>query len=164
MKAAQGSWIETTHEGEIDIPGLPPAARKAHIYPDLANTFLVSIKTLVDAGCKVLFSKHDCIVLYKGSVIWKGGRQARTGLWILPLSPNGVEEMTKLQIEPAAWIATVEQLHQEAEMSVPEGDEQVNNVFHTTTRAELIKYLHQAAFSPVKATWKKVIENGHFTT
>ena len=75
------------------------------------------------------------------------------------MSPDGVEEMNKLQIEPAAWLATVDQLRQEATVQ-----EQANNVFHTTTKAELIKYLHQAAFSPVKATWKKAIENGHFTT
>ena len=125
---------------------------------------LVGVKTLVDAGCEVLFSKDDCIVLYKGSIVWKGGRQARSGLWILPLSPEGVDEMNKLQIEPTAWLATVEQLRKEAEKSDQTGEEQVNNVFHTTTKAELIKYLHQAAFSPVKATWKKAIENGHFTT
>ena len=80
LKAAQGSWLETTHEGEIDIPGLPEAARKAHICPDLANLSLISIKTLVDAGCEVLFSKYDCVVLYKGSIVWKGGRQASKGL------------------------------------------------------------------------------------
>ena len=113
---------------------------------------LVGIKTLVDAGCEVLFSKDDCIVLYKGSIVWKGGRQARSGLWILPLSPDGVEEMNKLQIEPTAWMATVDQLRNEAAMTDQADDEQVNNVFHTTTKAELIKYLHQAAFSPVKAT------------
>ena len=49
-------------------------------------------------------------------------------------------------------------------MSAQQESEQVNNVFHTTTKAELIKYLHQAAFSPVKATWKKAIEKGHFAT
>merc|ERR1712115_167043 len=96
LKTAGGEYIETTHEGEIDIPGLPQAARKAHICPELANMSLVGIKTLVDAGCEVLFSKDDCIVLYKGSIVWKGGRQARTGLWILSLSPEGVEEMNKL--------------------------------------------------------------------
>ena len=80
------------------------------------------------------------------------------------MSPEEVEEMNKLQIEPTAWLATVEQLRKEAEMTNQTGDEQVNNVFHTTTKAELIKYLHQAAFSPVKATWKKAIANGHFTT
>ena len=55
LKAAEGSYLETTHEGEIDMPGLPAAARKAHICPQLANTSLISIKTLVDAGCEVLF-------------------------------------------------------------------------------------------------------------
>ena len=72
--------------------------------------------------------------------------------------------MKKLQIEPAAWLATVDQLRQEATVHEQQEHEQANNVFHTTTKAELIKYLHQAAFSPVKATWKKAIENGHFTT
>ena len=80
------------------------------------------------------------------------------------LSPDGIEEMNKLQIEPAAWLATVDQLRQEAKMNEQRGDEQANNVFHTTTKAELIKYLHQAAYSPEKATWKKAIQNGHFTT
>merc|ERR1712177_173248 len=49
-------------------------------------------------------------------------------------------------------------------MSDQAQDEQANNVFHTATKAELIKYLHQAAFSPVKVTWKKAIENRHVTT
>ena len=68
------------------------------------------------------------------------------------MSPEGVEEMNKLQIEPTAWLATVDQLRKEATMTDQTEDEQANNVFHTTTKAELIKYLHQAAFSPVKAT------------
>ena len=59
---------------------------------------------------------------------------------------------------------TVKQLRKEAEIRDQPGGEQVNNAFHTTTKAELIKYLHQAVFSPVKATWKKAIANGHFTT
>ena len=42
--------------------------------------------------------------------------------------------------------------------------EQANNAYATTTKADLIKYLHQAAFSPVKKTWMKAIENGQFAT
>ena len=52
-------------------------------------------------------------------------------------------------------MSTVKQLNQE---------HQANNVYHAKTKSELIKYLHQAAFSPVKATWKQVIENGQFAT
>ena len=80
LKTASGAWIETTHKGDIDIPSLPSEARRAHICPGLANMSLVGIKTLVDAGCEVLFSKDDYIVLYEGSIVWKGGRQVRSGL------------------------------------------------------------------------------------
>ena len=73
MKTVDGNYIEITHEDKIGMQGLPEAARTAHICPGLANTSLVSIKTLVDAGCEVSFSKYDCIVLYKGSIVWKGG-------------------------------------------------------------------------------------------
>ena len=59
LKTANGEYIETTHEGKINIPGLPKAARKAHICPGLANMSLVGVKTFVDAGCEVLFSKND---------------------------------------------------------------------------------------------------------
>ena len=79
------------------------------------------------------------------------------------MSSEGVEEMNSLQIPPNKWASTVKQLREEAEMCAHQRDGQinkVNNMFHTTMKAELIKYLHQAAFSPVKATWKKAIENG----
>ena len=32
------------------------------------------------------------------------------------------------------------------------------------TKADLARYLHAACFSPVKSTWKKSIQNNHFTT
>ena len=68
LKDASGGWIVTTHEGEIDIPGLPEAAQKAQICPQLAHTSLVSIKSLVNAGYKVTFTKYKCRVQYKGSL------------------------------------------------------------------------------------------------
>ena len=40
LKTASGAWIKTTHKGEIDIPGLPPAARRAHICPGLGQYVL----------------------------------------------------------------------------------------------------------------------------
>ena len=89
----------------------------------------------------MLFSKYNCIVLYKGKLVWKGRRQASTGLWILPLIPEGVEAMTQLQISPTKWASTVKQLREEVDMSAHQEDGQinkVNNVLHTTTKAELI--------------------------
>ena len=58
LKDASGRWMVTTYEGEIDIPGLPEAAQKAQICPQLAHTSLVSVKTLVDPGCEVTFNKY----------------------------------------------------------------------------------------------------------
>ena len=37
LKNASGGWMVTTHEGEIDIPGLLEAARKTQICPQLAH-------------------------------------------------------------------------------------------------------------------------------
>ena len=53
---AKGGKLVTTHEGEIDIPGLPLEARRAHVCPDLAHTSLVSIKQLADVGCKKIMT------------------------------------------------------------------------------------------------------------
>ena len=38
----------------------------------------------------------------------------------------------------------------------------MNNAFATTTKTDLIKYLHQVAFSPVKQTFLKAIKNEQF--
>ena len=113
----------------------------------------------------MLIRKYDCIVVCNGSIVWKERQQALTRLWILTLSPGRIEEMTRLQISPTKLINTVKQLQEEADMSAYQVVGQiykVNNMFHAATKAELIKYLYQAAFGPVKATWKKkkAIEKG----
>ena len=56
---AKGGKLVTTHEGEIDIPGLPIQARRAHICPDLAHSSLVSIKQLADAGCQIIYDETE---------------------------------------------------------------------------------------------------------
>ena len=66
-----------------------------------------------------------------------------------------IYQIKQLKISSKQWTSTVKQLNQE---------HQANNVYHATTKSELIKYLHQAVLSPVKATWKKAIENRQFTT
>ena len=56
---AKGGKLVTTHNGEIDIPGLPLEARRAHVCPDLAHMSLVSIKQLADVGCKIIYDKLE---------------------------------------------------------------------------------------------------------
>ena len=66
---AQGGKLVTTHEGEIDIPELPPEARRAHVCPDLAHSSLVAIKQLVDAGCQGKYDTREVQVKYRGRVV-----------------------------------------------------------------------------------------------
>ena len=158
---AQGGKLVTTHEGEIDIPELPPEARRAHVCPDLAHSLLVSIKQLVDAGCKVEYDIVEVRVKYRGKVVWRGGREKSSGLWILPMSP---EDPAQLKLSEPKWIDAVNTLGMNATRLLSRPREQANNAFATTTKADLIKYLHQAAFSPVKQTFLKAIKNGQFAT
>ena len=81
-----GDNLESTHECEIDNPNLSKAEIAAHIVPVLVHTSLVSIKMLIDAGCKVAYDTEHVKVFYKGNMAWKGARRALTGLWVLPLT------------------------------------------------------------------------------
>ena len=81
----EGEQLKSTHTCELDIPWLPKAAREAHIVPGLMHTSLILIKTLCDAGCKVSYDDKKCKVYFKRKVVWHGGREPTTELWMLPL-------------------------------------------------------------------------------
>ena len=100
-------------------------------------------------------------VKYRGKVVWQGGREKSSGLWILPMSP---EDPAQLKLSEPKWIDAVNTLGMNATRLLSRPREQANNAFATTTKADLIKYLHQAAFSPVKQTFLKAIKNGQFAT
>ena len=48
-----GDHINATHKFQMYTPWLPAEAKEAHIIPGLSHTYLVSIKVLCSAGCKV---------------------------------------------------------------------------------------------------------------
>ena len=48
-----GDILHSTHEADLDVPGLPPSARHGHIIPNLATQPLLSIGQLCDTGCDV---------------------------------------------------------------------------------------------------------------
>ena len=81
-----GGKLESTHECETKNPKLSQAERAAHIVPGLAHTSLISIKMLIDAGCKVTYNTEHLKVFYRGNVVWKGTREYLTGLLVLPLT------------------------------------------------------------------------------
>jgi len=64
-----GKSIQSTHTCKLAIPQLPDAARIGHIIPGLASHSLLSVFKLCNAGCEVTFTKIECIVRYRGSIV-----------------------------------------------------------------------------------------------
>jgi len=137
-----GEQLQSSHTCELNIPWLPRAARNAHILPGLKHTSLISIKVLCDAGCKVSYDDERCKVYFKNKLVWHGGREPTTQLWVLPLCPAQTALPNLHDI-----VSAEAQIHC------------ANNAFVTTSKAALIRYLHQALFSPTKTTLLKAIRN-----
>jgi hypothetical protein len=129
-----GSTMTSTHTCSINLPGLPLAARKAHLFPALADHALLSVGQLCDHGCNVTFTSNDVTIALHQKTLFTGTRAAN-GLWAVNLSH-------KNHCAKAAAI-----------VSPP-----------STNTSELLQYLHACCFSPSKTTWINAIRNGHFTT
>ena len=80
-----GSQVQSMHTCKLAIPELPDVARIGHIIPDLASHYLLSVVKLCNVGCKVSFSKIECIVKYRRPIVLKGHKCSKTGLWMVPL-------------------------------------------------------------------------------
>ena len=67
VTVANGERMRSTHDGALDIPGLQPSARYAHVIPGIKHS-LLSIVRLCNAGCEVVFGRWalNVEVRYKG--------------------------------------------------------------------------------------------------
>jgi hypothetical protein len=71
----------SSHEADLDIPALPPNARRVHIVPALDSSSLVSIGQLCDSGCIVKFNATNVTVHYNDCLVLTGTRTPATRLW-----------------------------------------------------------------------------------
>ena len=64
--------MQSTHDGALDIPVLPPSARYEHVIPGIKHS-LLSIVRLCNVGCEIVFGKWgvNVEVQYKGKVAMK---------------------------------------------------------------------------------------------
>ena len=123
-----GDKVQSTHTGTLDLPGLPAAARLAHIIPGLASHSLISVVTLCNAGCDVLFAKIGCTITHCGRTIMCGNKCTRTGLWMIPLHAD---------IQPSTTITPPRSITAIAA-----------NVAATSLAGDHARYIHQALCSP----------------
>ena len=82
----------STHEGEIDIPNLPAAARTVHIVPDLKSHSLLSIGQLCDAGCIVEFTATTVHIRHNNILVLQGHRTPATQLWHVEIPKSPIAE------------------------------------------------------------------------
>jgi len=85
-----GEVIQSTHVGNLNLPGLGDSATLAHVVPGLAHSSLLSIKQLCDNGCHVIFTKKDCKVYRKAELMLVGKRHPTTGLWVVPTNDRNI--------------------------------------------------------------------------
>jgi hypothetical protein len=124
VRLPNGATTESSHTAELDIPELNAAAPKSHVFPGMANHYLLSIGQLCAEGYIVNF-KYASVTICdsKKSQILNGPQDLNTGPWRINL------KQTNNHIpEPIA-----------------------NNVYELSNTGSVVHYLHKALFSPTKS-------------
>ena len=74
--------MKATHIDELDISSLPPEARTAHIFPELASGYLLSVDQLCNHIFQAYFDASKLYIMYNGRFIMQGSRD-KTKLWTI---------------------------------------------------------------------------------
>jgi hypothetical protein len=130
-----GSPMYSTHEADLDIPGLPPEARNAHLLPSLEAASLISIGQLCDSGCVATFTATTVSIDLNGVSVLTGTRSPVTRLWSLdfPVTPRFGQAN-------AAYAASL-----------------------SATPAQLVAFAHAALFSPALSTLVRALEEHYIS-
>jgi hypothetical protein len=135
IRNPNGSTMTSTHEADLDLPMLPPAARHIHIVPDLACTSLISMGQLCDAGCTIAFTATTITVSNNGTIVLTGHRTPLTRLWHFTLpTPSPLPTLPSNYALASIGFATP---------------------------AEIIAFAHAALFSPALSTLHQALEKGY---
>jgi hypothetical protein len=136
VRMPNGTHITSSHTCDLYLPGLPPAALQAHIFPDLTSGPLLSIGQLCDHGCQATFDKFKVTIRYGNAMVLRGPRNPTTGLWYVDVT----------------------------QPTVPTFPAQALSAYQTSTLPELIQFLHATCFSPAQSTFIAAIQAGYLLT
>jgi hypothetical protein len=132
--------VKLTHLCDITLPGLP-IVLTGHIVPRLLITSLIGRCVLCKAGCKVVFTKNNCDVIYNNKVILQWTKDPSTDLLMLPINPT--EDMINKKDH-------VGKSHLNSEQP------QIAAFTHSMqTRANAVKFAHQSLCNQIKSTMLK---------
>ena len=134
-----GAGIRSSHTCDIHLTDMP--ARQGHILPDLVHS-LLSVGKFCDDGYQVLFDRNKCAILRNHKPILQGHRDPVSRLWLMPLAPPSNERHPTLEPSQAYGLSASS----------------------SSTKSELLQFLHASAFSPVPSTLIHAITKNHFVT
>ena len=88
VELPNGQIIRSTHTAELNLPTIPEAARKVHIFRDLQCDTLLSVGVLCDAGLIATLTAEDVKFYYGPHLVLQGKRNKFTKLWDLNISAD----------------------------------------------------------------------------
>jgi len=136
-----GSVIKSTHTTSLNIPNLPPQARRCHVFPALAATgSLLSVGKFCDHGCVAIYDKETVKIFHEDKLILTGHRSPVTRLWMIDIDQQAARVDEKVATPPQQQTAAAS-ICNEAE-------------------ARTVEFLHAAAGSPALSTFITAIEKG----
>jgi hypothetical protein len=137
LRLPNGATMESSYTAELDIPELNAAASKSHVFPGMANHYLLSVGQLCNEAYIVTFKNASVTVCNsQKSQILSGPRDVETGLWCINLKQDN------------------QQIHQHV----------ANNMYELRSTGALVHYLHKSLFSPTKSALLQAVKDGHLIT
>ncbi len=134
-----------------------------HVVPKLLIASLIGIRVLCNAECKIVFTKTNCNVWYKGKIIFSGKKDPSTDLWTLPISPKQ-EQAKTTNAEHNGVTLAIKPVGQAPKKSINvpadahDGATHAASFTHSVkTRANAVKFAHQALCNPKISTLLKAV-------
>lgn len=152
VQVPNGETINSNTITTLQLEQLPENARKSYVFKDISQN-LLSVGKLCDNEYLVLFTKTNSYVLHKNKIIVKGVRDKLDGMYYTNLRNN----ITSLHKSPTPFDL-------QKYLTKYKSTNKINNILTNTKLKEIINWYHACFHSPVKSTWIKAIENGHFHT
>jgi hypothetical protein len=129
--------MESSHTAALDIPELNASASIVHVFPGMANYYLLSVGKLCNEGYTVTFKNASVTICDPQEFqILSGIHDLDTGLWRINLRKE----------------------NQQSQQAV------ANNVYELRNTGALVNYLHKTLFSPTKSALLQTVKNGHLIT
>ena len=163
---ANQDHMYSTHTCELPINHLPKKAKQAHIFPALGDTSLLSMGTLLDAGCTAKLTSTTCDILHNDQVVLTGNTQC-PNTTTLDYHPSRTAPSANIATTPPtedvfAYLATFQDgcLPLSIDDCTPELQALGAAINNRSTPADLVAFAHAALFSPALSTLDKALAKG----